>query len=112
MARGINKDDPKRWILVKLDGNGADSLMLFGNLGEVGSQGLSSRKPIILNYMTEQELEAVVNEIADDEKYYQDAVETESDKFMMPSEIYKYGLRVNDEYEGLSFTEPDEVEIK
>ena len=96
MARGINKDDPKRWVIVRFDTEGVDSFVSFGNLGEVGSQGLSTNRPIVLSYMTEQELETVINQIADDENYYQDAVETENDKFMMPSGLYEYGLRANE----------------
>tara|TARA_R110002020_G_scaffold445073_1_gene656919 strand:- start:278 stop:577 length:300 start_codon:yes stop_codon:yes gene_type:complete len=96
MARGINKDDPKRWVIVRFNTEGVDSLVSFGNLGEVGSQGLSTNRPIVLSYMTEQELETVINEIAGDENYYQDAVETENDKFMMPSGLYEYGLRAHE----------------
>tara|TARA_Y100000748_G_C15487530_1_gene485316 strand:- start:128 stop:424 length:297 start_codon:yes stop_codon:yes gene_type:complete len=90
----ITKDDPKRWVIVRFDTEGTDSLVLFGNLGE--ETQLESPRPIVLNYMTEQELETVVNEVADDENYYQNAVETENDKFMMPSGIYEYGLRAHE----------------
>ncbi len=79
----ITRDDPKRWVLVRFDTEGSESFVSFGNLGE-GTQ-LESPRPIVLNYMTEEELETVVNEIAEDENYYQDAVETESDKFIMPN---------------------------
>ena len=97
MARGITKDDPKRWVLVRNNESAENSFVCFGNLGPVGSQGLSSRQPIIENYMTEDELEIVVNTIAGSSTYYKDTVEmaSENGKFMLPSEKYPtlgYGL--------------------
>ena len=87
MARGINKDDPKRWVFVRTNEPGENSFVCFGNLGVVGTAGLSSRSPIIENYMTEDELETVVNTIAGSSTYYEDSVEN-SDIFLLPSGKY------------------------
>jgi hypothetical protein len=92
MARGITKDDPKRWVLVRNNESGENSFVGFGNLGSVGSQGLSSRQPIIQGYMTEDELETEVNLIAGDSNYYQDAVETSSSVFIGESGKYTPNL--------------------
>ena len=103
MSNHIDKDDPKRWFYVQDNGTGETSLILFGNLGEVGVSELESGQPIVVNYLTEQELESAVNTIADNSEYYKDAVELESNKFMMPSGIYEYGV-------GIADPEPEEFE--
>ena len=94
MSNHIDKDDPKRWFYVQDNGTGETSLILFGNLGEVGVGELESGQPIVVNYLTEQELESAVNVISGDMEYYKNAVELESNKFMMPSNIYEYGAQI------------------
>lgn len=92
MSNHIDKDDIKRWFYVQDNGTGEESLILFGNLGEVGESELESGQPIVMNYLTEEELQTAVNNIAGNNEYYKDAVETESNKFMMPSDLYEYGI--------------------
>ena len=96
MSSHIDNNDPKRWFYVQNNGTGENSLILFGNLGEVGVAELESGQPIVVNYLTEQELESAVNDIAGDTEYYKNAVETESAKFMMPSGIYEYGAQITE----------------
>ena len=88
MSSHIDKDDPKRWFYVQNDGTGETSLIVFGNLGEVNTSELISGQSNVVNYLTEQELETQVNNIADDSEYYKNSAESESDKFMLPSSIY------------------------
>jgi len=88
MSNHIDKDNPNRWFYVQNNGTGKDSLIMFGNLGEVGQAELESGQSILINYLTEDELEIQVNIIANDNEYYKDQVESESTKFMMPSEKY------------------------
>ena len=97
MSKHINKNDPKRWYYIQDNGSGENSLISFGNLGDIGNSELRSGQPILVNYLTEQELETAVNDIAGDTEYYKNAVETESNKFMMPSNIYEYGVQLVDE---------------
>ena len=97
MSNHINKDDPKRWFYIQNNESGESSLILFGNLGEVNQSMLETGQPILINYLTEDELQSAVNDIADDDQYYKNAVETENDKFMMPSNLYEYGAQLIDE---------------
>jgi hypothetical protein len=97
MSNHIDKNDPKRWFYVQNNGTGKNSLICFGNLGEVGGNELETGQAILTNFLTEQELENEVNDIAGDNEYYKNAVETESNKFMMPSNIYEYGVQLLDE---------------
>jgi len=99
MSNHIDKNDLKRWFYVQDNGTSETSLIMFGNLGEVGVSELESGQPIVMNYLTEQELESAVNTIAEDTNYYKNAVETESPKFMMPSQLYEYGVQLIDEDE-------------
>ena len=86
----IEKDNPKRWFNVQKSGTGADSLAVFGYVGPVGVGQLETGEQHTLDsYLTEDELEIAVNEIAEVEDYYKDAVESGSDKFQMPSEKYE-----------------------
>ncbi len=94
MSNHINKDDPKRWFYVQDSETGEASLILFGNLGEINHAELQSGQSTISNYLTEEELQTAVNNIAGNTEYYRDAVELESEKFMMPSELYEYGARM------------------
>lgn len=97
MSNHIDKQDPKRWFYVQNNGTGKNSLICFGNLGEVGGNELRSGQTIVNNFLTEEELETAVNDIAGDTEYYKNAVETESAKFMMPSNIYEYGVQLVNE---------------
>ena len=103
MSSHIEKNDPKRWFYVQNNGTGENSLICFGNLGEVGGNELETGQSIITNFLTEEELESAVNTIAENTEYYMDAVELESDKFMMPSGLYVYGVRITE-------PEPEEFE--
>lgn len=94
MSNHIDKDDPKRWFYVQDNGTGETSLICFGNLGEIGGNELETGQPIVVNYLTEEELQTAVNTIAENPEYYMDAVELESPKFMMPSGLYEYGARI------------------
>ena len=94
MSNHIDKDNPKRWFYIQTNGTGETSLIMFGNLGEINHAELQSGQSVISNYLTEQELETVINNIAEDTEYYKNAVETESEKFMMPSGIYEYGIQL------------------
>ena len=86
----IALDDPKRWFIVQKTGTGMDSLAVFGNVGPQGETQLSTGEQHTLSaYLTEDELEIVVDNIAGVDDYYKDAVESGSDKFQMPSEKYE-----------------------
>ncbi len=88
----LDKNDPKRWFLVKDNGTGEESLQVFGYAGDIGTE-VQTNHPVLSNWLTEQELEEEVNSIAGSDSYYKDAVETESYKFQLPSQIYEYGFR-------------------
>ncbi len=88
----LEKNDPKRWVLVRDNGEDEQSLQVFGYAGDVGTE-VQTNHPVLANWLTEQELEKEVNSIAGSDSYYKDAVETESYKFQLPSQIYEYGLR-------------------
>jgi hypothetical protein len=88
MSSHIDKDNPNRWFYVQNNGTGKDSLIMFGNLGEVNLGELISGQPIVVSYFTEQELETQVNIIANDNEYYKLSVELEGKKFLMPSGLY------------------------
>jgi len=103
MSNHVDKQDPKRWFYVQNNGTGQDSLICFGNLGEVGGNELETGQAIVTNFLTEEELQNAVNTIAEDTEYYKDAVELESAKFMMPSGLYEYGARISE-------PEPEEFE--
>ncbi len=88
----LSKDDPKRWFLVKDEGTGEESLQVFGYAGDIGME-VQTNHPILQNWLTEEELQSEVNSIAGDDEYYKDAVETESTKFQLPSQLYEYGVK-------------------
>lgn len=89
MSHTINKNDDHRWFLVQTNGSGIESIVIFGNLGEVGTTELATGQEILLAYLTEDELEAEINEITGIENYYKDAVESDNEKFIMPSLKYE-----------------------
>ena len=84
----IERDDPKRWFIVKKVGNTENDLVLFGNA--VSGSVLSTGQPELLQYLTEEELQDKVNEIAGESDYYEQAAMApwESGKFNGVSVIY------------------------
>tara|TARA_R110000772_G_scaffold154460_1_gene265440 strand:+ start:60 stop:341 length:282 start_codon:yes stop_codon:yes gene_type:complete len=88
MAHGIHKDDINRWFLVYDNDPGEESFILFGYVGPINVNELSTGQPNILSFLTEDELEIYLDNIAGD-NYYKDAVETSSDKFQGPSVKYE-----------------------
>jgi len=94
MSNHIDKDNPNRWFYVQTNGTGETSLVIYGNLGEINLSELVSGQPIVVSYLTEEELETQINTIANDSEYYKNAVETENVKFIMPSGIYEYGVQL------------------
>lgn len=92
----LEKDDPKRWFLVKDNGTGEESLQVFGYAGDIGTE-VQTNRAVLENWLTEEELQTTVNSIASSDTYYKDAVETESYKFQVPSKLYEYGVRLKDE---------------
>ena len=88
MSNHIHKDDPNRWFIIQNNATGEESLILFGHAGDQGVNELVTGEPILLDYLTENEVEIKVNDIAGISDYYKDAVETGSPKFQLPS--YKY----------------------
>jgi hypothetical protein len=88
MAHGIHKDDINRWFLVYDNDPGEESFILFGYVGPININELSTGQPNILSFLTEDELEIYLDNIAGD-NYYKDAVETSSDKFQGPSVKYE-----------------------
>ena len=88
MSHHIDKNDPKRWFIVQDSGTGEESIKVFGNAGDQGATEVVTGQPVLLNYLTEDELEIKVNTVADIPDYYKDSVENESDKFQLPSGKY------------------------
>jgi len=78
----ISKTDEKRWFCIKTS---EDIIQVFGqvDLGNV----LESGQPILLTYLTEDELEIYVNSELG-ANYYKDAVESNNKIFMGESEKY------------------------
>jgi hypothetical protein len=84
----ITKDNPNRWFLVYDNDEGKEGFVVFGWVGPVDVNELSTGQPNILVFVDENELEDYLDKIAG-ENYYKDAVETESPKFQGPSGKYK-----------------------
>jgi len=93
MSNHIHKDDTKRWFYVQDNGSGEESLIVFGNGGEIFIDEVVSGQPILEAFLTETELESAVNTIANDSNFYQNTIEEESPKFQQPSTLYTFGLR-------------------
>jgi hypothetical protein len=87
MSHAIHKDDVNRWFLVYDNDPGELGFVLFGYVGPIGVNELETGQPNILSYLTEDELETYLDNIAG-ENYYKDAVESQSNKFQPPSQKY------------------------
>jgi len=83
----ITKDNPSRWFLIYDNDESKEGFVLFGYVGAINVNELSTGQPNILAFLTEDELEDYIDNIAG-ENYYKDAVETESPKFQPPSGKY------------------------
>jgi hypothetical protein len=87
MSHAIHKDDVNRWFLVYDNDEGELGFILFGYVGAIDVNELETGQPNILSYLTEDELEIYLDNIAG-ENYYKDAVESQSNKFQPPSQKY------------------------
>jgi len=87
MSHGIHKDDVNRWFLVYNNDEGELGFVLFGYVGPIDVNELETGQPNILSYLTEDELEIYLDNIAGAD-YYKNAVESKSDKFQPPSQKY------------------------
>ena len=83
----ITKDNPKRWFLVYDNDEGERGFVLFGYVGDINVNELSTGQPNILAFLTEDELEIYLDNIAGAD-YYKNAVESQSEKFQQPSQKY------------------------
>ena len=83
----ITKDNPKRWFLVYDNDEGERGFVLFGYVGDINVNELSTGQPNILAFLTEDELEIYLDNIAGAD-YYKNAVESQSEKFQPPSQKY------------------------
>ena len=61
--------------------------VVFGYVGDINVNELSTGQPNILAFLTEDELETYLDNIAGAD-YYKNAVENYSDKFQAPSKKY------------------------
>jgi len=84
MAHGIHKDDINRWFLVYDNDGGEEGFVLFGYVGDINVNELSTGQPNLLSFLTEDELEDYVDNIAG-ANYYQIAKETHSPKYQPKS---------------------------
>ena len=84
----ITKDNPNRWFFV-MNGAGEAGLVVFGYAGDQGVTEVITGQPTINAFLTEDELEAFVNEDVGIDEYYKNAVETMNDKFQGPSQKYQ-----------------------
>ena len=87
MSHGIHKDDVNRWFLVYDNDEGERGFVLFGYVGPIDVNELETGQPNILSYLTEDELEIYLDNIAGKD-YYKNAVESQSEKFQPPSQKY------------------------
>ena len=88
MSHGIHKNDINRWFLVYDNDEGEEGFVLFGFVGPIEVNQIMTGQPNILPFLTEDELEIYLDNIAG-ENYYKNAVETDSDKFQGPSQKYE-----------------------
>ena len=84
----IDKNNPKRWVLVQDNNTGSDSFRCFGNIGQIGVVQLATGQPNVNVFLNENTLETFVNMIAEDPNYYKDTVESSSPLFTGISNKY------------------------
>ena len=60
----ITKDNPNRWFLVYDNDIGEEGFVLFGYVGEINETQLSTGQPNILPFLTEDDLQFYVDNIA------------------------------------------------
>ena len=87
MSNHIDKDNPKRWMLVQDSSSGEESIKVFGYAGEQGFSEVITGQPYLNVFLTEDELEIYVNNIAG-ANYYSISILSSSDKFQGPSGKY------------------------
>ena len=97
MVRLIGKNNPHRWFYAKIVGTGEDSLKVFGYVGPLGETALETGLPILVTFLTGEELQTAVDNIAGTDNYYQNQIEIDSSKFTGESGIYIRGLLVKEE---------------
>ena len=83
----ISTDNPKRWFVVSDSDIGELAFILFGYVGAIHETELTTGQPNIFAFLTEDELEIYLDNIAG-VGYYKEAVETQSEKFQGPSQKY------------------------
>tara|TARA_R110000772_G_scaffold1236_1_gene4382 strand:+ start:2229 stop:2522 length:294 start_codon:yes stop_codon:yes gene_type:complete len=88
MSHGIHKNDINRWFLVYDNDEGEEGFVLFGFVGPIEVNQIMTGQPNILPFLTEDELEIYLDNIAG-ENYYKNAVESASEKFQGPSQKYE-----------------------
>ena len=89
MSNHIDKDSAKRWFYVQTNSTGEDSLICFGNAGEQFISVVDSGEFLLNDYLTENELQIEVNNIAGSNDYFKTSVETNNGKFLYPSGLYE-----------------------
>lgn len=83
----IHTNDINRWFLVYDNETGASGFILFGYVGPININELSSGQPNIVSFLTEDELEIYIDNIAGPNYYYL-SILTFSEKFQGPSGKY------------------------
>ena len=87
MSHHINKDNPKRWMLIQNSSSGEESISVFGYAGEQGVSEVTTGQPNLNVFLTEDELEVYVDNIAG-VNYYCISALSFSNKFQGPSVKY------------------------
>ena len=90
----ILKDDPERWFIARETTIGAlfgitpniSRVKCFGNVPS-GSR-LSTGQPVLQKFMTEEELQSKINQMAGDPNYYKNAATTDNPIYNGVSGIY------------------------
>lgn len=85
--RVINTNDAKRWFVVQNGQSGDAGLQLFGRCIDNAVLDIPDAMTAE-TFLTEDELEVVVDDIATAEDYYKDAAESNAINFSMPSDKY------------------------
>jgi hypothetical protein len=64
MSHGIHKNDVNRWFLVYDNDEGEEGFVLFGFVGPIEVNQLMTGQPNVLPFLTEDELEIYLDDIA------------------------------------------------